>query len=132
MVMKGIKFGGTILICIRYADDTVLFADSENTLSSLDKALVQASGKRMFKLITSTTKVMVISRVEEDMRTRIKVIGKEQEQISWYKFLGSMVTRDERCVEEIKTCIAIAKTSFNRIKTLVTNRSGSVGLRKRF
>ena len=46
--------------------------------------------------------------------------------------MGSVVTRDGRCVDEIKTRIAIAKTAFNKVKPLVTNRSISVSLRKRF
>ena len=48
------------------------------------------------------------------------------------KYLGSIVTHNGRCVEEIKTRIAIAKNAFTKIKAMVTNRAISVNLRKRF
>ena len=130
--LEGIKIGGRNLNNIRYADDTVLVADSEDKLQRLVQALVQASGERGLKMNTSKTKVMIISKGNEGTRTHINVNGEELEQVSRYKYLGSVVTEDGRCLEEIKTRIAIAKTSFNRIKSLVTNRSISIGLRKRF
>ena len=130
--LDGIKFGGRNLNNIRYADDTVLIADSEEKLQCLVQALVTASGERGLKLNTSKTKVMVISKSDEDTRTHIAVNGEELEQVTKYKYLGSIVTQDGRCVDEIKTRIAIAKTAFNKVKSLVTNRSISVGLRKRF
>ena len=48
------------------------------------------------------------------------------------KYLGSIVTHNGRCVEEIKTRIAIAKNAFTKIKAMVTNRAISINLRKRF
>ena len=71
---------------------------------------------------TSKTKVMVISKSDEDTRTRINVNGEELEQVSKYKYLGSIVTQNGKCVDEIKTRIAIAEAAFNKIKSLVTNR----------
>ena len=46
--------------------------------------------------------------------------------------MGSIISRDARCVDEIKTRIPIAKSAFNKVKHLVTNSSISVRLRKRF
>ena len=132
MELDGIKFGGRNLNNIRYADDTVLIADSEDKLQRLVQELVQSSGEHGLKLNTSKTKVMVISKGNEDARTNISVSGEVLEQVSRYKYLGSVVTQDGRCVDEIKSRIAIAKSAFNRIKSLVTNRSISVSLRKRF
>ena len=130
--LEGIKFGGRNLNNIRYADDTVLIADSEGKLQRLIQALVQSSGERGLKMNTSKTKVMVISKGDEVVRTNITVNGEVLEQVSRYKYLGSVVTRDGRCVDEIKARIAIAKTAFNKVKPLVTNRAISVSLRKRF
>ena len=44
--LDGIKFGGRNLNNIRYADDTVLIADSKEKLQCLVQALVTASGER--------------------------------------------------------------------------------------
>ena len=84
------------------------------------------------KLNISKTKVMVISKGNENARANISVRGEVLEQVERYKYLGSIVTQDGRCFEEIKTRTAIAKNAFNKIQALVTNRSISVSLRKRF
>ena len=130
--LDGIKFGGRNINNIRYADDTVLIADSEEKLKSLIQALVQSSGEKGLKLNISKTKVMVISKGNENPRANISVGGEVLGQVERYKYLGSIVTQDGRCVEEIKTRVAIAKNAFNKIQTLMTNRSISLSLRKRF
>ena len=54
------------------------------------------------------------------------------EQVERFKYLGSCITRDGRCEEEIRARINMAKNAFQKIKSLVTNRAISMGLRKRF
>ena len=130
--LEGIKIGGRNINNIRYADDTALIADSEEKLKSLVQALVRASEERGLRLNVSKTKVMVISKTEASIRTNIVIDGEALEQVEKYKYLGSVITQDGRCKEEIKTRIGIAKTAFNKIKTLVTNRSLSLTLRRRF
>ena len=130
--LDGIKFGGRNINNIRYADDTVLIADSEEKLQILVEALVQSSEERGLKLNISKTKVMVVSKGNENIRANIFVGGEQLEQVERYKYLGSVVTRDGRCKEEIKTRLAIAKSAFTRIKSIVTNRTISISLRKRF
>ena len=132
MDLGGIKFGGRNINNIRYADDTVLIADSEEKLQALVQSLIRASEERGLKLNVSKTKVMVISKGDDHIDTSISVNGQELDQVGKYKYLGSIVTRDARCVEEIKTRLAIAKSAFNKVKHLVTNSSISVRLRKRF
>ena len=101
--LDGIKFGGRNINNIRYADDTVLIADSEEKLKSLIQALVQSSGEKGLNLNISKTKVMVISKESENPRANISVRGEVLEQVERYKYLGSIVTQDGRCVDEIKT-----------------------------
>ena len=130
--MEGIKFGGRNINNIRYADETVLLADSEDKLQRLVQQLVQSSEERGLKMNLSKTKVMVISKGEDVASANITVNGEVLEQVSRYKYLGSVVTQDGRCTDEIKARIAIAKTAFNKVKPLVTNRAISDNLRKRF
>ena len=132
MELDGIKFGGRNLNNIRYADDTVLIADTEEKLQALVQALVRASGERGLNLNVSKTKVMVISKEDDNIEANIRVNGQVLEQVEKYKYLGSVVSRDARCVDEIKQRIVIAKNAFNKVKHLVTNRSISISLRKRF
>ena len=70
MELDGIKFGGRNLNNIRYADDTVLIADTEEKLQALVQALVRASGERGLNLNGSKTKVMVISKEDDTDQTR--------------------------------------------------------------
>ena len=130
--MDGIKAGGRNINNIRYADDTVLITDSEEKLQDLVPALVRASGEHGLKLNVSKTKVMVISKADNDISANVEVGGVVLEQVQRYKYLGSVVTKDGRSVEEIKTRIAIAKNAFNKVKHIVTNRSISISLRRRF
>ena len=65
---------------------------------------------------------MVVSNREASIRKNILIDGKALEQVEKYKYFGSVITQDGRCKKEIKTRIAIAKTAFNKIKPLDTNR----------
>ena len=111
MDLEGIKFGERNISNIRYADYTALVADSEEKLQALFQALVHANGERDLKLNVSKTKVMVIAKGDGDIKTNITVKEEVLEQAVKYKYLSSVVTRDGRCVEEIKTRIAIAKSA---------------------
>ena len=65
--LEGIKVGGQNLNFIRYADDTALIADSEEKLLLLIERLVEASEQKGLKLNASKTKVMVISKTNENV-----------------------------------------------------------------
>ena len=45
---------------------------------------------------------------------RIKVDNREVKDVEHFKYLGSMLTRDDYCAREIKMRIAIAKEIFKR------------------
>ena len=130
--LEGIKVGGQNLNCIRYADDTALIADSREKLQVLIQRLVGASEHKGLKLNASKTKVMVISKSNENVRVNIRLNGEELEQVERFNYLGRIITRDGRCEVEIKARINRAKDAFKKIKSLVTNTAISLGLRKRF
>ena len=52
--------------------------------------------------------------------------GLELEQVSQYKYLGTWITKDERCELDVKTRIAIAKDAFWKHKELL---KGNISLR---
>ena len=93
---------------------------------------MQPSEQRGLKHNLSKTKVMVITKRNENVRTNITVGGEVLEQVGRYKYLGSVVRQGGRCVVEIKTRVAIAKNASTKIKPIVTNRAMSISLRKRF
>ena len=130
--LEGIKIGGRNLTNIRYADDTALIADSESKLQALVDCLVRESSVKGLSVNITKTQVMVISKSETQETANITIEGKRLEQVSRFSYLGSIITQNGRCDEDIKTRIIIAKEAFNKVKNLVTNTSISVRLRQRF
>ena len=66
------------------------------------------------------TKVMRISR--QPSPVTITIDRKQLENMKCSKYLGSMLTDDERCTCEIKSKIAMAKAAFNKKKNLFTSK----------
>ena len=65
------------------------------------------------------TKVMRISR--QRFPVKIMIDQKQVENVESFKYLGSILTNDGRCTCEIKCRIAMAKTAFNKKRTVFTN-----------
>jgi len=55
---------------------------------------------------------------------------KQLENVECYKYLGSMLTNDGRCICEIKSRVAMAKAVFSKKKTLFTSKL-DLNLRKK-
>jgi hypothetical protein len=68
------------------------------------------------------TKVMRISR--QPLPVKIIVDQKQLKNVESFKYLGSILTNDERCTCEIKCRIAMAKAAFNKKRTLFTRTLG--------
>ena len=65
------------------------------------------------------TKVMRISR--HPSTVTIMIDQKHLENVECFKYLGSMLTNDGRCICEIKSRTAMAKAAFNKKNTLFTS-----------
>ena len=66
---------------------------------------------------------------EKKPGTNIKIIvnGKQLEQVKDYKYLGTNISDDGKCIKEVKIRVALAKTAFWRHKELLkSNVSMSV------
>jgi len=66
-----------------------------------------------------TTKVMRISR--QPFPVKIKIDQKQLENVESFKYLGSILTNDGRCICKIKCRIAMAKAAFNKKRALFTS-----------
>ena len=51
-----------------------------------------------------------------------KIDQKQLENVTCFKYLGSMLTDDGRCTCEIKSRIAMAKAALNKKKNLFTSK----------
>jgi hypothetical protein len=129
--MPGVKVGGYNFNNLRYADDTVLVAQSEEDLQRLIDVIVIESNLKGLSLNSRKTEVMVVSKSENPPTCKIKVEGRDLKQVDTFKYLGTIITSDGRCVTEIKSRVGQAKASFLKMKNILCNQSISIKVRKR-
>ena len=127
---KGVPIGGTQIDNLRYADDTVLLADSDENLQNMMNKVNEVGKLYDMKVNAKKTKAMVISRNENKLKVHVKVYGTVVEQVGSFNYLGQTVTDDRRCVDEIKKRIGIAKTTFSKMKDVLKSTKIPLNMRK--
>ena len=93
----GIKIAGRNINNLRYADDTILMAESEEELKSLLMKVKVENEKVGLKLNIQKTKIMASGPI-----TSWEIDGETLETVSDFIFLGSKITTDGDCSHEIK------------------------------
>lgn len=129
--LEGIRVGGRNINNIRYADDTVLIADSEVKLQRIIDGLSTACRRRGLKINTKKTEAMGLTKKKEGIRLNMNEQGKTIKQVDNFKYLGSTITDKAECGKEIKIRIAQAKTAFGKMRKILTNLSMNMNLRLR-
>ena len=81
---------------LRYADDTILMAESEEELNSFLNKVKEKSEKTGLKLSIKKIKPMASSSI-----TSWQMDGETMETVSDFIFLGSKITADGDCSHEI-------------------------------
>ena len=115
----GIVVGGKIVRDVRFADDQGMVSGTERGLQKLMNKLNDTAKKFNMKINVQKTKTMVVSR-NEGRTVKIKIDDQEIEQVSNFKYLGSLISEDGRCLIDVKTRIALAKDAFNKRKEFLT------------
>ena len=116
--LEGVKFGGVNITNLRYADDAVLIAESFRQLQSMMDKLNERCKEYGMSINVKKTKVMILGNSDEEFG-EIKLNDTVLERVTKYKYLGSWITEDGRCDEEIKTRIAMAKAAFWQQKEIM-------------
>ena len=129
--MEGFSIGGRNVNNIRYADDTVLVADSAEKLQALVSEVNRASEEKGLKINREKTECMVVSKRSEAPDCPLQIEQEPVGKVEQFQYLGSMVTADARCNVEIKRRIGIAKTAFRKMGHLLTNSHLRLNTRKR-
>ena len=125
---NGIQVGGHSIINIRYADDTVLFSESEKDLQRLLNLVVKESEGMGLEINYTKTKCLVVSK-KSSPKCNLKLKEQIIKQVSSFNYLGSMITEDARCETEITRRISLAKSAFSKLGKILTNRT--MGMRTR-
>lgn len=127
----GIKINGQPVNNLRYADDTVIIADSREGLQRLVDS-ISAEGEQLgLRINTDKTKVMVISRTPA-LQADISVNGKSIQHVNKFKYLGSWIEESLDPDAEVRSRIEQARTTFLNMRNLLTNQQLKLGLRYRF
>ena len=113
----GIKTAPKNVNNLRYADDTVLMAESEEELKSLLIRVKEESEKAGLKLNIQKTKIMASSPT-----TSWQTDGETMETVTYFIFLGSKITADGDCSHEIKICLLLGRKVMTNLDSVLKSR----------
>ena len=103
---------------IRYADDTTLLAESENSLQEMMDTIVENTEAWSLKINDKKTCCMVISTEKIARSCNIKMYVKHIKQVESFTFLGDLVTSDVKNDKDISKRTAIANRAFQNMRQL--------------
>ena len=107
----GIKIAGRNINNIRYGDDTILMAESEEELKSLLMKVKEESEKVGLKLNIQKTKIMASGPI-----TSWQIDG---ETVSDFIFLGSKITADGDCSHEIERHLLLGRKVMTNLDSIL-------------
>ena len=110
----GIKIAGRNTGNLRYADDTILMAESEEELKSLLMKVKVESEKVGLKLNIQKSKIMASGPI-----TSWEIDG---ETVSEFIFLGSKIPADGDCSHEIKRCLLLGRKVMTNLDSILKSR----------
>ena len=113
----GIKIARRNINNLRYADDTILMAESKEELKSLLMKVKEESGKGGLKLNIQKVKIMASSPI-----TSWQIDGETMETVSDFIFLGSKTTADGDCSHEIKRHLLIEGKAMTNPGSILKSR----------
>ena len=113
----GIKIAGRNINNLRYADDTILMAESEEELKSLLMRVKEESEKAGLKLNIKKTKIMASGPI-----TSWQIKGEKVEAVTDFIFLGSKITADGDCSHEIKRRLLLGRKAMTNLDRILKSR----------
>ncbi|GFO20073.1 catenin (cadherin-associated protein), alpha 3 [Plakobranchus ocellatus] len=120
---EGVKVGGHNINNLRYSDDPLLIADTEEKLQNILTTVKIESENKRLHLNAKKTECMVISKLSDMPVCNISCKGERMKKVCTFKYLGFTITPDARCDTEIQKRIALPKDTFIKMKFIFTNRN---------
>ena len=111
----GIKIAGRNINNLRYADDTILMAESEEELKSL--LMKEESEKVGLKLNIQKTKIVASGPI-----TSWQIDGETVETVADFIFLGSKITADGDWSHEIKRRSLLGRKVMTNLDSIFKSR----------
>ena len=113
----GIKTAGRNINNLRYSDDTIPMAESEEELKSLLMKVKEESEKAGLKLNIQKTKIMASGPI-----TSRQVDGKTMETVRDFILGGSKITADGDCGHEIKKHLLVGRKAMTNLDNILKSR----------
>ena len=113
----GIEIAGRNINNLRYADDTILMAESEEELKNLLMKVKEESEKVGLKLNIQETKIMASSPITLWQRD-----GEKVETVTDVIFLGSKIMADGDCSHEIKRHLLLERKVMTNLDSILKSR----------
>ena len=92
-------------------------AESEEELKSHLMKVKEASEKAGLKLNIQKTKIMASGPI-----TSWEIDGETMETVSYFIFLGSQITADGDCSQEIKRCLLLGRKAMTKQDSILKSR----------
>ena len=100
-----------------YADDSTLMAESKEELKNLLMKMKEESEKAGLKLNIQKTKTMATSPI-----TSWQIDGGKGKTVVDFVFLGSKITVDGDCSQEIKRCLLLGRKAMTNLDSVFKSK----------
>ena len=114
---SGIKIAGRNSNNLRYADNTILMAESEEELKRLLMKVKEESKNVGLKLNIQKTKIIAPGPI-----TYWEINGEIMETVTEFIFLGSRITADGDCSHEIKRHLLLDRKTMTNLDSILKSR----------
>ena len=113
----GLKTARRNINNLRYADDTILMAESEEELKSLLMKVKEESEKVGLKVNIQKTKIMASGPI-----ISWEVDGETVETVSDFVLGSSKITADGDCSHEVKRCLVLGRKVMTNLDSVFKSR----------
>ena len=113
----GIKISGRNFNNLRYADDTILMAESKEELKSLLRKVKEESEKVGLKLNVQKTKIMASGPI-----TSWQIDGETMETVTDFIFLAPKITADGDYSHAIKRCLLLGRKAMTNLDSILKSK----------
>ena len=111
------RLPGEIINNLRYVDDIILMAESEEELKSLLMKVEEGSKKVGLELNIQKTKIMSSGPI-----TSWQIDGETVERVADFIFLDSKITADGDCSHEIKRPLTLGRKVITNLDSILKSR----------
>lgn len=127
---EGIAINGRKLNNLRYADDTIVFADSIEGLQALMTSIHNTSRQYGLDINISKTKFMIISK-RQISGVNLYINNERIERVTKYIYLGTCINEAWENATEIKSRIGKARSVFNSMSAAFKSHDIALGTKMR-